>query len=135
MKNITKTILIVAGIIISVAVLYFSLLLYKHKKYEERVRKITHVSIYKKDQISELKHIELRFCDSIYRYDILELDDTISENIGISDRIFPCQVSMTYEFNNGVKKKYEIEDFNCSGCSGTNFYLLKQNGIEYLYAH
>jgi len=133
LKNIIKTILIIAGIILTVAVLYFSSLLYQHKKYEERVRKIAHVSIYKKEQISELKQIELRICDSIYRYDILDLNDTISENIGISDRIFPCKVSMIYEFNNGVKEKYEIDDFNCSGCSGTNFFVLKHNGIEYLY--
>ena len=97
LKNITITILISTGIIFTVGILNLFSAFYK---YENRVRKITHVYIYKKEQISDLKQIELRICDSIYSYNVLELNDTISENIGISDRVFPCKVRMIYEFNN-----------------------------------
>ena len=133
MKRILKHILIGIGLIIIFGIFYLANLYSEKVEYNERVRKIAYVNIYQEKSILGLEKIEFKICDSIYRYRIAEIKDTISGNLAISDKIFPCSVQITYEFKNGNKKRYEVEDFNCSGCSGTNRYILKENGVEYQY--
>jgi hypothetical protein len=132
-KGIFKHILIGIGLLLVICVLYITSIYKEKTEYDERVRKIALVNIYQDKFISGLERIEFKICDSIYNFGIAEIRDTISENLAISDKTFPCSVNITYEFKNGNKKRFVADDFNCSGCSGINRYVLTENGIEYEY--
>jgi hypothetical protein len=97
------------------------------------MNKIAHIDIYEKQSIHNLKAIEFKICDSIYKFGIHELKDTICQNLAISDKTFPCSVQVNYTFNNGTTETFNATDFNCGGCSGTNLYILTHTGIEYQY--
>jgi len=132
-KTIFKPFLILLGIIFSIGIIYLFSIYFTQKAYNERVRKIAHVDIYQKEIINNLKLIEFNICDSIYYYKSTVIKDTICENLAISDRILPCSVKIKYLFKNGDSKTFELEKFNCGGCSGTNSYGLKNNYVDFEY--
>ena len=133
MKNIFKTLICLIGFITVIGIIYFLFLFLEQKKYNNRVRKIAHINIYQKHPIKGLEYIDLKICDSIYKFKIKNIKDTISENIAISDKTFPCKVNIIYKFKNGTKTKYNVENFNCAGCSGSNIYVLTPNEVLYKY--
>lgn len=128
-----KWVLRTIGIVLVTGLVYSYFLYLKYKKYNDRVRQVAHVVIYKQSPIEGLRHVKFKICDGLYNYDILAINDTISENLAISDKKFPCGVCVIYEFKNGTTEEYKAENFNCSGCSGSNSYILKENGIDYIY--
>ena len=108
-------------------------LYFKQKEFRKKESKITHILIKQDEKIERLKYIQFKICDNIYDYSVENIRDTISEIIKISDRIFPCKVSMIYIYENDKKKEFDIEDFNCAGCSGSNIYTLTEDRIKYQY--
>lgn len=133
MSKLLKNILIIVGISLIIGIFFIASLYFKHKEYENKVRKIAHIDIYQTESIVNLKMIEFKICDSIYLFNYNEIKDTICENLAISDKEFPCKVKMKYIFNNGTTKQMNIEEFNCAGCSGTNTYKLFNGKVEYEY--
>ncbi len=113
--------------------LVFAFYIYTLRNYEARMRKVTHVDIYLAEPVKDLASIEFTICDSIYQYSLTQINDTICENVAISNRRFPCFVELKYQFVNGEISTHKVDSFNCAGCSGSNSYVLANDSVTYQY--
>lgn len=102
-------------------------------KYHKELKKVTHIDITIAENINSLEKIDFFICERTYTYNKAELLDTICENVGISDKHFPCAVKIKYYLKNGEEKLFKTDSFNCAGCSGSNSYSLFDDSVEYLY--
>lgn len=124
-----KSFFLLVGVITVIGVILLFTVLREETKYQERVRKITHVSICLKEQMDNIKGVRLIMCDSIVYYPIEVIQDTVSENVAISDHKFPCAVSFGYDYLEGSQKTIQVDSFDCAGCSGYSFYELYADSI------
>lgn len=132
MKKIFKIFVLIS--IVTILGLGGILIVYKYERNKTFPTDVTHCMIYMDDKIDSLKSIEFRICDSSYRYTVIELKDTINENLGISDESFPCPVYFKYYYNSGAKRIVRTDSFNLGGWSGANIYILKKDSVLYKYA-
>ncbi|GAA5023907.1 hypothetical protein GCM10011506_07080 [Marivirga lumbricoides] len=123
--------LLLFAILILIAI--FEVYIWNVRNYETQMSKVTHVDIYLSEPITNLEFIELIICDSIYQYSLKQIQDTICENIAISNRQFPCFVELEYQFTNGGTTRLKVDSFNCAGCSGSNSYALSTDEVTYSY--
>ena len=106
----------------------------KHvSEYEKRINQIAHIVIEEGEKIPNLEKVNICMCDSVSSYNIAAIRDTISENIAISDKIAPCEVTFDYFLANGKHFSLKADSFNCHGCSGVNIYTLCQDSVHYVY--
>ena len=134
MKNaITKAVVFLIGVIILGSGIFYLVLVGQYGLMKKQMRQVAHVVIYQQEEIKGLDRIEFTICDSMYHFSKDAIQDTISENLGISDDYFPCLVRMRYTFEDGTQKGYVIDSFDCGGCSGSHNYILAKERIRYCY--
>ena len=96
MKKNSRNVLLGIGIVLIVFLIYLFPGYLSIQKYKKDTRKIASILIYQEESIIGLKEIEFRICDSVYSFDIEEVQDTIFDNFMISDEEFPCSVNVVY---------------------------------------
>jgi len=125
--------LISSFVLVIIGLIYFSSLTLEYQKCQNDTSKIAHVDIFFDEKLDDLEKIEFVLCDSIYEFFKLEINDTVCQNLAISNKYFPCKASIRYFFKNNTIKTMLVDSFDCAGCSGSNSYKLKKEFVEYNY--
>ena len=133
MKHIFK-LLIAIGVIAIVAGLFFFIgIFFTVEKNRDEINSTAYFVIQQKEEIPDLKYVELQMCDRITSYNLSSIKDTVSENIDVPYKEFPCKMTFRYVLIDGSSKELRVEDFNCPGCSGTHLYILGRDTAIYKY--
>lgn len=132
-KPVVKAILGTVAILLVLSALWLFSLFRDAREDKARVSKIAHIVIQKEDTLEGVNGISVSMCDSISYFTIEQINDTVNENIAVSDEFRPCNVYFTYFFSPDDIKSFITDSFNCHGCSGLNVYILHDDSVEYVY--
>jgi len=133
MKRIFKILTFIGAIAFIAGAIFLAILFLTAREQRDQLNSTIHVVIELKGDIPDLKTTELHMCDEVNTFVLQALKDTVSENIGVLYKEFPCKTFFQYVYADGTSKKIPVEDFNCAGCSGTHVYTLSSDSITYTY--
>lgn len=125
--------MIMATVISFLGLLIWLTIVIPYNAEQEEMAKGAYVSVYYGEAVEDLERAELIMCDSLFSFSHAEITDSISDLLHISNSHFPCFVQMKYVFGDGREKVIAVDSFDCGGCSGTNFYVLKNDSVKYIY--
>lgn len=133
MKPIFKILTYIGAIAFITGAIFLATLFFTAGEQRDQLNSTTHVCIALKEDIPNLKTVELHMSDEVNSFTAQSIKDTVSENIRVPYKEFPCKTGFRYVFINGSSKEIPIEDFNCAGCSGIHVYTLSNDSVKYTY--
>jgi len=133
MKRIFKVFTFIGAIAFVAGAIFLAILFFTAREQRDQMNSAIHVCIELKEDIPNLKTAELHMCDKVNAFTLQALKDTVSENIGVPYKEFPCKTRFRYIFQDNSSKEIPIEDFDCAGCSGTHVYTLSMDSVTYTY--
>jgi hypothetical protein len=133
MKRIFKILIFTGAIIFIIALTFFTIMFFKAREYSDQLNSTIHVCIEFKEEIQDLKTVELHMCKEVNSFSEQYIKDTVLKTIAVPYKEFPCETRFRYFFENGSSKEIAIGEFNCAGCSGTHVYTLGMDSVRYTY--